>query len=73
MCRTGVGNGVSPADVDITDAKPGVSPVQCPATVRAASASMTCTATYVTTQADVTAGKVDKNATLERSLFDLDA
>jgi large repetitive protein len=50
-------------DVVVTDDRPGMSPILCPATTLAAGASMTCTATYVTTQADVDAGRVDNTAT----------
>src|SRR5205823_2940967 len=40
-----------------------VSPVSCPATTLAAGANMTCTGSYTTTAADVSAGSVVNHAT----------
>jgi uncharacterized repeat protein (TIGR01451 family) len=54
---TNTGN-VTLTDVTVTDHLPGLSKISCPATVLAPGASMTCTATYSTTQADVDAGSV---------------
>ena len=42
---------------------PGLSAISCPDTTLAAGASQTCTATYVTTAADVDAGSVTNQAT----------
>jgi uncharacterized repeat protein (TIGR01451 family) len=54
---TNTGN-VTLTDVTVTDPLPGLSKISCPDTVLAAGASMTCTATYTTTQADVDGGSV---------------
>lgn len=59
---TNTGN-VELTNVVVTDPLPGLSPVSCPATTLAAGANMTCTATYVATQADVDAGAIDNTAT----------
>nr|WP_304650995.1 SpaA isopeptide-forming pilin-related protein [Tessaracoccus sp. ZS01] len=62
---TNTGN-VTLTDVIITDPLPGLSALTCdpaqPATL-APQASMTCTATYVVTQADLDNGSVDNTAT----------
>src|SRR5262249_32939865 len=42
---------------------PGLSSVNCPETALAPGASMTCTATYTTTQADVNAGSITNTGT----------
>ena len=42
---------------------PGLSAITCPHTTLAAGASQTCTATYLTTAADVDAGSVTNTAT----------
>lgn len=47
--------------VKVNDAK--VPNISCPATVLAPNASTTCTGSYVLTQADIDAGKVDNSAT----------
>jgi uncharacterized repeat protein (TIGR01451 family) len=57
---TNTGN-VTLHDVSVTD--PIVGAVSCPGTSLAAGRSMTCTATYVVTQADVAAGTVVNAAT----------
>jgi uncharacterized repeat protein (TIGR01451 family) len=49
--------------VVVTDPMPGLSAISCPGTSLAAGASMTCSATYLTTEADVTAGSVSNTAT----------
>jgi uncharacterized repeat protein (TIGR01451 family) len=51
--------GIAVTDIDL----PGLSPITCPVTTLAPGASETCTASYVTTQADVDAGKVMNTAT----------
>ena len=48
--------------VTVTDPLPGLSAISCPATLLAGGADMTCTATYVITQADIDAGQVDNEA-----------
>ncbi|MCB0906356.1 MAG: hypothetical protein KDB63_04465, partial [Nocardioidaceae bacterium] len=57
---TNTGN-VTLTSVGVADAKVGA--VTCPATTLAPGASMTCTATYTLTQADVDAGSVSNTAT----------
>ena len=52
---TNTGN-VTLTDVTVTDPMPGLSAVTCPSTTLAPATSMTCTATYTTTPADVAAG-----------------
>ncbi len=60
---TNTGN-VTLSSVGVTDTDlPGLSPVICPEPVLAPGASENCTATYVTTQADVDAGSVTNTAT----------
>ncbi|MEF2527776.1 MULTISPECIES: DUF7507 domain-containing protein [Streptomyces] len=49
--------------IHLTDNGPGTPPVTCPATTLAPGASMTCTATYTTTEADVKAGRIKNTAT----------
>src|SRR5690606_31222996 len=61
---TYTGNTVLTA-VKVIDALPGLSPVSCPGTTLAAGATMTCTATYTVSAADVTAGNVHNSATAE--------
>ena len=53
---------VSLTDVGIAD--PKVGPVSCPSTALAPGATMTCTASYALTQADVDAGHVINTATV---------
>ena len=48
--------------VTVTDPLPGLSAISSPATLLAGGADMTCTATYVITQADIDAGQVDNEA-----------
>ena len=50
-------------NVTVTDPLPGMSAITCPGTVLTPGANMTCTATYVVTQADVNAGFVTNTAT----------
>ncbi len=50
-------------DVVVTDTLPNLSAISCPSTTLALGADMTCTATYVVTQADVNAGNVHNSAT----------
>ena len=60
---TNAGN-VTLAGVGVTDTGlPGLSAIDCPRSTLAPRASETCTATYVTTQADVNAGLVTNTAT----------
>jgi uncharacterized repeat protein (TIGR01451 family) len=49
--------------VTVTDPMPGLSALSCDATSLAPGASMTCTATYTVTQADVDAGSIYNMAT----------
>jgi uncharacterized repeat protein (TIGR01451 family) len=51
------------SNVVVTDPLAGLSPVSCPASTLAIGASMTCTATYTTTSADVNRGSVTNTAT----------
>ncbi|MEZ5191695.1 MAG: hypothetical protein R2734_03700 [Nocardioides sp.] len=57
---TNTGN-VTLTGVTVTD--PTVGPVSCPVTTLAPGVSVTCTATYTLTQADVDAGHVANTAT----------
>ncbi len=60
---TNSGN-VTLSSVDVHDTGlPGLSAISCPHSTLAAGASQTCTATYVTTAADVDAGSVTNQAT----------
>jgi uncharacterized repeat protein (TIGR01451 family) len=59
---TNTGN-VTLTGVKVTDPMPGLSTITCPGTTLAPAASMTCTATYTTTQADVTHGSIKNVAT----------
>ena len=52
-------------NVTVTDPLPGLSPVVCPGTVLNAGASMTCTASYQVTAADVVAGTINNTATVQ--------
>ena len=49
--------------VAVTDNLPGLSAIDCPGTTLGISASETCTASYLTTDADVDAGQVANTAT----------
>jgi uncharacterized repeat protein (TIGR01451 family) len=53
LANTGV---VSLASVHVTDPMPGLSPVSCPNSTLAPGATESCTATYTTTQTDVSKG-----------------
>jgi uncharacterized repeat protein (TIGR01451 family) len=59
---TNTGN-VTLTGVTVTDTMPGLSAVTCPTTTLAPSTSMTCTATYTTTEADVVRGSIMNVAT----------
>jgi uncharacterized repeat protein (TIGR01451 family) len=59
---TNSGN-VSLSSVSVSDSMAGLSPISCPSATLAAAATETCTATYTTTQADVTAGEIANSAT----------
>ena len=54
---------VNLTSVDVTDPMTGLSALSCGATSLAPNASMTCTATYTVTQADVDAGSIYNTAT----------
>ena len=57
---------VALTSVEVHDAHvPGLSAISCPHTTLAAGASQLCTATYLTTAADVDAGSVTNHATAE--------
>lgn len=60
---TNTGN-VALTAVTVTDPLPGLSAISCPGTTLAVGANMTCTATYVVTAANVTAGAVNNTATV---------
>ena len=60
---TNPGN-VTLTTVTVTDPKPGISTVSCPATTLAPQGQVTCTATYVTTQNDIDAGVIVNTATV---------
>lgn len=51
------------ADVTVTDPLDGLSPIDCPGDALDPGESMTCTATYAVTQADVEAGLIENTAT----------
>ncbi|KJK55049.1 hypothetical protein UK12_31085, partial [Saccharothrix sp. ST-888] len=58
-------NGTTPvSNISVVDTGPGAPAVTCPATSLAPGASVDCTATYVTTDADVAAGKITDTATV---------
>jgi uncharacterized repeat protein (TIGR01451 family) len=59
---TNTGN-VTLTGVKVTDPMPGLSAITCPSTTLPPAASMTCTATYRTTQADVARGSIKNVAT----------
>jgi uncharacterized repeat protein (TIGR01451 family) len=59
---TNTGN-VTLAGVKVTDPMAGLSTITCPTTALAPAASMTCTATYMTTQADAAHGSIKNVAT----------
>jgi uncharacterized repeat protein (TIGR01451 family) len=59
---TSTGN-VTLTGVKVIDHMPGLSAITCPSTTLAPAASVTCTATYTTTQADVSHGSVKNVAT----------
>jgi uncharacterized repeat protein (TIGR01451 family) len=59
---TNTGN-VTLTSVKVTDPMPGLSTVTCPRMTLVPAASLTCTATYTTTQADVTRGSIKNVAT----------
>ncbi|MCC7124314.1 MAG: DUF11 domain-containing protein [Acidobacteria bacterium] len=59
---TNTGN-VTLTAVTVTDPLAGLSAVSCPNTTLTAGQAMTCTATYVVTQADLTAGSITNTAT----------
>ena len=62
---TNTGN-VTLSHVRVNDAGlPGLSPISCPHPTLAAGASQTCTASYVTTAADLDAGSVTNRATAQ--------
>ena len=60
---TNTGN-VSLTGVAVTDPLPGLTPISCPGTTLAAGASMTCTASYAVTLADINAGGVANTASV---------
>ncbi|MFD4910785.1 beta strand repeat-containing protein [Kitasatospora purpeofusca] len=60
---TNTGN-VALGSLAVTDIGPGSPTVTCPVNTLAPGASTTCTATYTTTKADVTAGKVTDSSTV---------
>ena len=51
--------------VTVLDPPSGLSAIDCPATTVAVGDSITCTATYTVTQADIDAGEVENTATAE--------
>ncbi|MEV5573787.1 hypothetical protein AB0L06_27410 [Spirillospora sp. NPDC052269] len=51
------------SDIGVTDRLRGLSPITCPRTTLAPGESVTCTATYVTTQEDVSRGTIHNVAT----------
>ncbi len=59
---TTTGN-VTLSPVTVTDSLAGLSKITCPSTWLAVGASETCTATYITTSADVTRGSIASTAT----------
>jgi uncharacterized repeat protein (TIGR01451 family) len=58
---------VSLSHVKVTDPMTGLSAIVCPSSTLAAGASETCTATYTTTAADVTAGSISNTGTVTAS------
>ncbi len=63
---TNTGN-VALTAVDVSDPLSGLSAVSCPQNTLASTASMTCTATYTVTQADVDVGSIANTATTSGS------
>lgn len=61
---TNSGN-VTMSGISVNDTMPGLSPVTCPQSNLDVGKSETCTATYVTTQADVDAGSIVNSATAQ--------
>ena len=59
---TNTGN-VTLSSVDVTDPLPGLSAISCPLATLAPAQTTTCSATYVTTQADLDAGSISNTAT----------
>jgi uncharacterized repeat protein (TIGR01451 family) len=59
---TNKGN-VTLTGVKVTDPLPGLSTITCPSTTLAPAASMSCTATYTTTQTDLNRGSIKNTAT----------
>ncbi|MDI5962013.1 choice-of-anchor P family protein [Streptantibioticus silvisoli] len=58
------------SDIDVADSGPGDPTVTCPDAVLEPGAEETCTATYVATAADVTAGEITDTATVTATLPD---
>ncbi|MGH2548382.1 MAG: DUF7507 domain-containing protein, partial [Thermomicrobiales bacterium] len=51
-------------DIVVTDAMAGLSAVNCPGTSLLVGGSMTCSATYVVTQADIDRGRIENDASV---------
>jgi uncharacterized repeat protein (TIGR01451 family) len=56
--------------VEVTDPHTGLSTIDCPSTTLLVSGDMTCTATYLVTQADVNAGVIDNTGTVDSAQTD---